>query len=206
MLLFGHLGITLGVALVCRQAYFALSKSGGTRGSRNGLSGGDCHGGHEDPRDRLPGGLFDLRFWVLGSILPDLIDKPLGHLFFSQFFGGNGRIYGHTLLFALLLFGIGLFLFLSKKKAWLLALGFGVLIHMVLDFTWRTPITFLWPLLGGNFPPEPEGDWILRMIIGLITSPGEYIIEIAGLVIMGLFVIVLLMNKGAVRFLKTGKW
>jgi len=39
-----------------------------------------------------------LAFLALGSMLPDIIDKPLGHIFLASSLG-YGRIYSHTLLF-----------------------------------------------------------------------------------------------------------
>ena len=55
-------------------------------------------GGGPD-RDAHP---IDYRLVAAGAILPDLIDKPLGiYLLRRQL--GSGRIYGHTLLFGLVL-------------------------------------------------------------------------------------------------------
>ena len=42
----------------------------------------------------------DYRFLLIGSLLPDLIDKPIGGIFFYQTFQ-NGRIFAHTLCFTL---------------------------------------------------------------------------------------------------------
>ena len=39
----------------------------------------------------------DLFLLVVGSLLPDIIDKPLGLILYHGF--GNGRLYAHTLLF-----------------------------------------------------------------------------------------------------------
>ena len=50
------------------------------------------------------------RYLAIGAILPDLIDKPIGEVIFASTFG-NGRIVGHTLLFSLLLFLAGLYLY-----------------------------------------------------------------------------------------------
>jgi hypothetical protein len=37
---------------------------------------------------------WDIRLLILGSLLPDLIDKPLGHIILPE---NNGRIFAHTL-------------------------------------------------------------------------------------------------------------
>ncbi len=50
----------------------------------------------------------DYRFLIVGAILPDLIDKPIGQYIFVSTFS-NGRIFGHTILFVLLLAMIALY-------------------------------------------------------------------------------------------------
>ncbi len=72
MLLFGHIGITLGIA------WFAESKL--------------------DVK-------MDYRLIVVSSLLPDLVDKPVGMILLPL---NNGRVFGHTLLsvFVLLLIGL----------------------------------------------------------------------------------------------------
>jgi GTP-binding protein len=72
MLLFAHTGITLGTAKVMARAAGWREKG-------------------------LPAQL-DYRLVLIGSMLPDLIDKPLGGVILPL---GNGRIYSHTLLFLL---------------------------------------------------------------------------------------------------------
>ncbi|KLU60294.1 hypothetical protein CEB3_c31450 [Peptococcaceae bacterium CEB3] len=52
----------------------------------------------------------DYRLVVVGSILPDLIDKPIGRILFQSRFE-SGRVYAHTLAFVILLTAIGLYRF-----------------------------------------------------------------------------------------------
>ena len=70
MFLFGHIGVTLGV-------FFGL--------------------GIFIPRLKT---IIDPKYLVIGALLPDLIDKPLGRVIFASTIA-NGRIIGHTLLFSL---------------------------------------------------------------------------------------------------------
>jgi hypothetical protein len=49
------------------------------------------------------------KYLAVGALLPDLIDKPIGRVIFASTIA-NGRIIGHTLLFSLLIFLIGLHL------------------------------------------------------------------------------------------------
>ena len=49
----------------------------------------------------------DLAFVLLGSMLPDIIDKPLGTILFGT--PAMGRIFAHTLLFLLLLAAVAIY-------------------------------------------------------------------------------------------------
>ncbi len=121
MLLFGHLGVTLGI-------FFLL--------------------GFMIPRLRE---FIDFRYLALGSMLPDIIDKPLGKLIFAQTLA-NGRIIGHTLLFSLSLALLGFYIYWKKRNPGLLACAAGSFLHLLEDGMWANPSTFFWPLLGWNFP------------------------------------------------------
>src|SRR3972149_396130 len=44
----------------------------------------------------------DYRLIVVAAMLPDIIDKPVGQVFFREFFS-YGRIFAHTLLFLILI-------------------------------------------------------------------------------------------------------
>ena len=129
MLLLGHTGITL-----------ALAK--GIITSRKGKRFSE---------------LVDYRLVLIGSMLPDIIDKPLGGLILKDTLG-NGRIYAHTLIFLLLLFGIGIFFWVKYKRPEMLVLAGGSFVHHILDGMWRFPGTYLWPFYGWSFPKgDPEG-------------------------------------------------
>ncbi|WP_418888745.1 metal-dependent hydrolase [Methanothrix soehngenii] len=69
-------------------------------------------------------------FLALGSILPDIIDKPLGLLLFGT--PNMGRTFAHTLLFLLILGAISLRL----RDIRLASLTWGVFIHLILDSMW----------------------------------------------------------------------
>jgi len=84
----------------------------------------------------------DYRLVMLGSMLPDIIDKPLGLWLFPDTFN-NGRILTHTLLFTLLLAAVGAYLWLRRGKSGVLCISFGVVAHLCLDQIWLNPTTFL---------------------------------------------------------------
>ncbi|MBA7692845.1 hypothetical protein ES703_101414 [subsurface metagenome] len=81
MLIFGHVGITLGAAVFLNGA---LTKSYSL-----------CAGGRASGLASL-GNRIDIRLLLLGSLLPDIIDKPIGQFFFRDTFS-NGRIFCHPI-------------------------------------------------------------------------------------------------------------
>lgn len=121
MLLFGHLGVTLGI-------FFGLSIF--------------------VPRLRT---IIDPRYLAVGALLPDLIDKPIGEVIFASTFA-SGRIFGHTLMFSLILFLIGLYLYDRGKDTKGLSLVSGSFLHLFEDLIPSYPIVFFWPLFGWRFP------------------------------------------------------
>jgi len=117
----------------------------------------------------------DLAALALGSMLPDIIDKPLGLIVFGS--PGMGRTIAHTLLFLLLLAALALY----TKDIRLISLTWGVLVHLILDAMWNSPEILLWPLLG----PFPNGQLIdmlsyLEMLLDGLKNPGVLIPELAG--------------------------
>ena len=116
-------------------------------------------------RDRLP--LVPLS---LGTLLPDLIDKPLYYSRLWPYITAT-RTFGHTGLLLLALAGAGV-LFESRV---LKALATGAATHLLLDFAGDLPggleqsstlIAALWPLSGGRFstsymPSMTAHAWLL---------------------------------------------
>lgn len=87
-------------------------------------------------------------FTGLGSIICDLLDKPLGHIFLSGSIN-DGRIYSHTLLFFFILLVIGLILWrINKKRIFFLCLSAGIILHQLGDEMWEIPKNWFWPFFG----------------------------------------------------------
>ena len=193
MLIFGHAGITLGAAALLNGA---LSKSclptaqGCTSGSK--ASWLTSLGNH-----------IDIRLLLIGSILPDIVDKPIGLYLFRDSFS-TGRIFCHTLLFLSIITVAGLYLFKSRGKVRLLILSFGTLAHLILDQMWLVPQALLWPLYGFTFPPTDLTDWTLDRFHAL-THPGIYVPELIGAVILIWFILMLVRNRKVYAFVKKGK-
>ncbi|MFC1962385.1 metal-dependent hydrolase [Chloroflexota bacterium] len=187
MLLFGHSGITLGMAWITHRVVVQKRVNSTKLGPVSKLNA--------DPsrEETVLAAGFDYRIVLFGSLLPDIIDKPIGHLLLREIFS-NGRILAHTLFFSLLLISVGLILRLRWGKTWLLLLSFGTMIHIVLDQVWRHPKTFLWPLYGLTFDRIELTGWTRRILETSLIDPGVYIPEFVGLVILVWYFIVLVLQ------------
>jgi len=143
MLIFGHIGLTLGIA------WFVESKL----------------------KIRM-----DYRLILVGSLLPDIIDKPVGMILLPL---NNGRVFGHTLLFLTILLLIGL----KYRK---LSLAFASFLHLVEDEMWNEPETLFWPFT--SFPAKEHVslyEYALKIISEYIPSPSHtFISEVIGLIII----------------------
>jgi membrane-bound metal-dependent hydrolase YbcI (DUF457 family) len=117
-----------------------------------------------------------LAFLALGSMLPDIIDKPMGLIVFGS--PSMGRTFAHTLLFLMLLSA----LCLHSRDIRFISLTWGLLIHLSLDVMWNSPETLLWPLLG-PFPSAPLLNTMsyLEMVLSGLKNPSILIPEVAGL-------------------------
>jgi hypothetical protein len=211
MLVLGHVGITLGAAALLSRT-LGISRISKTT-QKETLApflfsvgkAGTTHNSPEQKVSRFPSLLshIDLRLLLIGSLLPDIIDKPIGLYFFRETFS-NGRIFCHTLLFLVLVTFIGLYLYHRQGKTWGVALSFGILTHPILDQMWYTPRTLLWPLLG-NFEKIDFGNWTTNIFYALFNDPAVYIPEIAGAVILFWFIWVLLDTKQTLLFFRHGQ-
>jgi len=116
---------------------------------------------------------------ALGSLLPDLIDKPLGFLISGTV--GFGRIYAHTLFFlgVLLLAGAALWRGSSRRAGLLvITVAAGVLSHQLLDAMWFEPAAWYWPLFGPFLPAEIDIP-LLFYILGDFLQPAEWLFAAA---------------------------
>lgn len=188
MILFGHEGPVLGAAWL---GYRVLKKDG-----LYGLSG---------PAARFFQKGFDFRFALIGAMLPDLIDKPLGLLLLKDQLS-YGRIYAHTLLFFLLLLIPGLWFYRKKGRSWLLVLALGSFGHLILDDIWNAPVTLFWPLLGWQFPKIDLDLMGLAVYIWDIAlrNPRIFFVEVVGFCLCLGFLLDLLKRKKLRLFILKG--
>jgi len=183
MLLFAHVGITFGAA---------AAAAGIAR--RRGLS---------SVMD-WPAALaryLDIRWLMAGSLLPDIIDKPLGQYLLPDLIG-TGRAYAHTLLFLIVLSAAAWLVQRRSGRTWPTALALGTLTHLVLDQMWRAPQTLFWPLLGLKLEPTTTENWFGGLWEGLLHRPAVFVPEIIGFLVLAWFGLLLLKRRRFWAFLR----
>ena len=141
-------------------------------------------------------GAVDFRFVLVGSILPDLIDKPLGALLHLE-----ARLWAHSLLFLGILAALSLWPTLRRMR-WA---AFGDAVHLLVDLIWQQPMVALWPLLGLAFPAGEQSFENYFQI--LLTDPYVQFGEIVGgaILLLAAWRYGLLSWKGLKAFLRDGR-
>jgi inner membrane protein len=202
MYVFGHLGLTLGLAVVGASLYDLVCQDRSpTR-----------DGGHQVPGEHRDGsrksfGLtwnrlnkwLDVRLLLIGSVFPDLVDKPLGYVYLN-----SGRTVSHTLLFALLSLFPLMVVRKPRERRWLLALSIGLFAHLGFDQMWREPSVLFWPLLGVEFAPFPKAGWLHHWVASLSHAASAYVPELIGLSVVLAFSVFLIRSKKVREFIFKG--
>ena len=188
MLVSGHTGITLGAAVLLKST---LARSYSLQPKVNKVmerleSTPKIHSVQNEPSSGRARWLtflekIDTRLLLIGSLLPDIIDKPVRTFFFKDSLS-NGRIFCHTLVFLLLITLAGFYLYRSHRKTWLLVLSFGTFTHLICDQVWLSPQTLLWPVYGWTFQKCDLTYWLENILYALHTNSAVYVLELVGAV------------------------
>jgi len=126
--------------------------------------------------------LQDLFFCSLGSVLPDIVDKPLGHIILNSVLD-NGKIYFHSLIIFLLFFITGILVWRYYRSQSFLYVAMGVIIHQIVDLMWTRPVNWYYPFLG-PYQVEFHQNYVAQVILSELTSFTEWVFFIAILVIV----------------------
>ncbi len=206
---FGHIGITAGAVKAC-DILVSMTELGSSYQSVSSSKLGTVIGRERLHLHYLLNGIkgrigsIDYRVILLGSLLPDIIDKPVWFFVtgLTSDAALSGRAYAHTLLFNLALF-IGGLVLIRYGKSWLFIISLSSFIHLILDQIWSNPVVLLWPLLG-PLPKKETVGWVPNIFQALFLYPDVYVPEIIGLIIVLLFVYRLVLRKSVISFIKGG--
>ncbi|MCK4475553.1 MAG: metal-dependent hydrolase [Methanophagales archaeon] len=169
MFLFGHLGITLGIAFL----FFRILKI------------------EQDRRLYL--------FVLTGAILPDLIDKPVGEILLTNSISNGRLFAHTLLFaFILLLIGTYLYKRNGSEEKGVVFLSFASFIHLCEDQMWLSPKTLFYPVFGFDFPQgvveEHWWDYFLRVFFGTYSPltgaelSFTFVSELIGISILLIFI------------------
>ena len=147
----------------------------------------------------------DYRWLIVGSLLPDVIDKPLGFWLAPELVNSSARSVAHTAIFAVLLLAVALTALRLGWSGMGLVPAAGSAGHLVLDQIWRQPSIALWPALGWAFPlgTATFGEWSeshLWDALALYRDPPE----LAGATVILLLAAKLWRDRAFRRFFGTG--
>lgn len=122
----------------------------------------------------------DLRMLVLGALLPDLVDTPVGLVFYQPL--GAVRLVTHGLVpAAAVMVAVVLTTRRGRPRKLWMPLAIGLLFHVLLDGMWLHPETLWWPLFGWGFTPAgPES--ASSYLSSVLTDWRTWLAEGAGLV------------------------
>ena len=146
MLFAGHIGITLAAAKYAPRVVTDINRRfNPPRGIRTST---------QPWTERL-----DDRALIVGSMLPDIVDKPLALFLAPTLVGHSLRNYGHTLVFAALALAVALALAALTKRQWPVVLALASAGHLLLDMMWFSHRILFWPFTTPDFSPRYIHEW-----------------------------------------------
>ena len=200
MFVAGHVGITLGAARVVAWG-FDMARNRFDRSE-----GADGKEGNSSRRSRLRDALDD-RAIAFGSLLPDILDKPIALILAGDLVGNGTRNIGHTLIFALILIAAAGAATAALRRALPLTIALASAGHLALDGMWNHAQTLFWPLTGWAFPLKERAtvtEWTestLSAIPDRLSDP----LELAGLAVICWIAARVLWSRSVKSYLLTGR-
>lgn len=111
---------------------------------------------------------------AVAAILPDILDKPVGHILLAGSLN-NGRIFFHSLLGTAAVLILVILIWKSRILWVLPAVIGGFLSHQLIDAMWKEPVTWYFPLFG-PFQPATNPDYFMSHFLAEITNPSEWLL------------------------------
>ena len=191
----GPIGITVATVWLLSRLLGRFQKSAPEVEGANGVTPNRFLG-------RLASGI-DYRLILAGTLLPDLIDKPLVFLVGPGFVNSSLRSVGHSVVGGLLLLTIAWVVTRRWQRAAAGSFGVALVAHLLMDQMWRTPEVLFWPLLGFVLPEQdvPFSHWYRVHFSQLPTTTPDFV----GIGILAVFAGHMIWNRSLTRFLSTGR-
>jgi len=145
----------------------------------------------------------DYRLVIVGSLLPDLIDKSLQFWFISETFDFTGRSIAHTLVFNFILIALSLLVLPVNRALGPLIFSLSSIGHLVFDRMWESPTTLFWPLYGlsyGGVEHKLSPSWL----DWTQTGTGPFILDCIGALVLLIFALVLFRRRTVLQWIRTG--
>jgi len=181
---FGHVGLTWGGSLL-------LVESGRRLPFANRLPAAEI------------ASAVDYRLVIVGSMLPDIIDKPLGVFVLSEEVS-TGRAFAHSLAFVSAI-ALAALVRPGTARRLLAPVALGAAAHLVFDRMWKEPHTLLWPLLGWRLERVDVSGWWRQMLEQLFSDPYTYVSEAAGAAVVVALLAFLIRTGGLRDFILSGR-
>ena len=198
----GHIGFTLAGAVPAE--YLIRRVVTLRRGNRH--AEGLAAGGVTTPAHRhaFAYSFFDFRLVMIGSVIPDLLDKPIGFFLAPELVNNNLRTFGHGGLFALAVLALALAATYFLRNPQLIVMAGASMGHLVMDQMWLQKRTLLWPALGLEFRRGTTtlSEYITFHIHGLLRP--ELLDYAAWAVILG-FLAYVVFSSSILSFITTGR-
>ena len=141
----------------------------------------------------------DDRALIVGSMLPDIVDKPLALFLAPMLVGHSLRNYGHTLVFAVLVLAVAVTLAALMRRQWPLTLALASAGHLVLDMMWFSHRILFWPFTTSDFSPRYIHEW------GPHADPIYFGAEVLGLMVISWVGFTLIKKRRFGTWLLTGR-
>lgn len=120
----------------------------------------------------------DVRFLLIGAILPDLVDLLLGTVVFASL--ASGELWFHSLVTAsVYMAAVLLFTRRGRRRRAYMALAVGWMFHLVLDGLWTGPEILFWPFFGWDLPTGTEPFWAMAWDRAF-ADPWRWVVEAGG--------------------------
>jgi membrane-bound metal-dependent hydrolase YbcI (DUF457 family) len=138
-------------------------------------------------------------FCAIGSVLPDLMDKPLGYILFSSTLS-NGKIFFHSLLIVVLFFIAGIAVWHWYRSRAFIGVAMGILCHQIVDGMWMYSQGWFYPFCGPFQTQPARSEYIHQVYLTETSSATEWVFLVALITILIIFIVNRVRRKSLLEY------